>query len=88
MIIASHSMEDMAKYVDRLIVMNEGTVQYDGKAEEVFSHYRELERIGLMAPQVTYVMEGLARQGICLPCNAITVEQAVKSILSAAGKEI
>ncbi len=87
-IIASHSMEDMAKYVDRLIVMNEGTVQYDGKAEEVFSHYRELERIGLMAPQVTYVMEGLARQGICLPCNAITVEQAVKSILSAAGKEI
>lgn len=87
-IIASHSMEDMAKYVDRLIVMNEGTVQYDGKAEEVFSHYRELEHIGLMAPQVTYVMEGLARQGISLPHNAITVEQAVKSILSAAGKEI
>lgn len=87
-IIASHSMEDMAKYVERLIVMNEGTVQYDGKAEEVFSHYRELEHIGLMAPQVTYVMEGLARQGISLPHNAITVEQAVKSILSAAGKEI
>lgn len=87
-IIASHSMEDMAKYADRLIVMNEGTVQYDGKAEEVFSHYRELEHIGLMAPQVTYVMEGLARQGISLPHNAITVEQAVKSILSAAGKEI
>lgn len=87
-IIASHSMEDMAKYVDRLMVMNEGTVQYDGRPEEVFSHYRELEHIGLMAPQVTYVMEGLAGRGISLPHNAITVEQAVKSILSAAGKEI
>lgn len=87
-IIASHSMEDMAKYVDRLMVMNEGTVQYDGRPEEVFSHYRELEHIGLMAPQVTYVMEGLAGWGISLPHNAITVEQAVKSILSAAGKEI
>ncbi|MCI8792592.1 MAG: energy-coupling factor transporter ATPase [Eubacterium sp.] len=87
-IIASHSMEDMARYVDRLIVMNEGTVRYDGRAEEVFSHYRDLEKIGLMAPQVTYVMEGLAQRGISLPHNAITIEQAVDSIIRAAGKEV
>lgn len=87
-IIASHSMEDMARYVDRLIVMNEGTVRYDGSAEEVFSHYRDLEKIGLMAPQVTYVMEGLAQRGISLPHNAITIEQAVDSIIRAAGKEV
>ena len=74
--------------MNRLIVMNEGTVKYDGKVEEVFSHYRELENIGLMAPQVTYVIEGLAHRGISLPYNAITVEQAAKSILSAAGKEV
>lgn len=83
-IIASHSMEDMARYTDRLIVMNQGTVQYDGTPEEVFSHYKELETMGLMAPQVTYVIEGLARRGIALPHNAITVEQAVDSILAAA----
>ena len=87
-IIASHSMEDMARYVDRLIVMNEGTVRYDGRAEEVFSHYRDLEKIGVMAPQVTYVMEGLAQRGISLPHNAITIEQAVDSIIRAAGKEV
>lgn len=84
-IIVSHSMEDMAKYVERLIVMNQGTVAYDGTPAEVFSHYRELEKIGLMAPQVTYVMEGLAKKGVRLPHNAITVEQAVDSILKVRG---
>ena len=63
--------------------MNQGTVQYDGSPAEVFSHYKELEQIGLMAPQVTYVMEGLAKRGISLPHNAITVQEAVDSILQA-----
>ncbi len=85
-IIVSHSMEDMAKYVNRLIVMNQGTVAYDGTPAEVFSHYKELETMGLMAPQVTYVMEGLARKGILLPHNAITIEQAVDSIMQAKKK--
>lgn len=85
-IIASHSMEDMAKYVKRLIVMNEGTVQLDGRVEEVFSRHRELETMGLRAPQVTYVMEELAARGVSLPHNAVTVEQAVAGILEAAGK--
>lgn len=85
-IIASHSMEDMAKYVKRLIVMSEGTVQLDGRVEEVFSRHRELETMGLRAPQVTYVMEELAARGVSLPHNAVTVEQAVAGILEAAGK--
>lgn len=82
-IAVSHSMEDMARYADRLIVMNEGMVKYDGTPPEVFSHYRELEKIGLMAPQVTYVIEELTRAGIKLPHNAITVEQAADSIMRA-----
>lgn len=81
-ILVSHSMEDMAKYVERLVVMNQGKVQYDGTTAEVFSHYKELETIGLSAPQVTYVMEGLAKRGIPLPRNAITVQEAVDSIMA------
>lgn len=80
-ILVSHSMEDVARYVERLIVMNHGTVAFDATPGEVFSHYKELEKIGLMAPQVTYVMEGLARRGVTLPHNAITVQEAVDSIL-------
>ena len=79
-ILVSHSMEDVARYVERLIVMNHGTVAFDATPGEVFSHYKELEKIGLMAPQVTYVMEGLARRGVTLPHNAITVQEAVDSI--------
>ena len=82
-ILVSHSMEDVARYVERLIVMNHGTVAFDATPGEVFSHYKELEKIGLMAPQVTYVMEGLARRGVTRPHNAITVQEAVDSILQA-----
>ena len=82
-ILVSHSMEDVAEYVERLIVMNQGAIAYDGTPAEVFSHYRDLETMGLMAPQVTYVMEGLARRGIALPHNAITVKQAADSIMNA-----
>lgn len=85
-LVVSHSMEDMGKYAERLIVMNGGTIAYDGTPEEVFSHYRELERMGLCAPQVTYVMEGLAKRGIRLPHNAINVKQAVDAIMKCYGK--
>ena len=79
-IVVSHSMEDIGKYAKRLIVMNGGTVAYDGTPEEVFSQYKDLEKIGLRAPQVTYVMEGLAEKGIYLPHNAINVHQVVDAI--------
>ncbi len=81
-LLVSHSMEDVAEYVKRLIVMHEGSVRHDGTPEEVFSHYRELEKIGLSAPQITYVMEGLANRGIDLPHYAITVADAVETIMT------
>jgi energy-coupling factor transport system ATP-binding protein len=87
-IIVSHSMEDMARYVERLIVMDAGTIAYDGTTQEVFSHYRELEKLGLMAPQVMYVMEGLAAKGISLSGSAITVEQALASIMGAVDSNV
>lgn len=62
-ILVSHSMEDVAKYVDRLIVMNQGEVRFDGRPVEVFHHYKELEEIGLAAPQTTYLMQELKKQG-------------------------
>lgn len=80
-IIVSHSMEDMAKYVERIIVMNEGQVAFDDKPAAVFSHYRELESMGLRAPQTTYVVERLAERGIPVDTHSITVDEAKRSIL-------
>ena len=80
-ILVSHSMEDVAKYVQRMIVMNDGAVMYDGMPKEVFSHYRELEAIGLAAPQVTYLMHELKELGMDADGEAITVDEAKESIL-------
>lgn len=85
-ILVSHSMEDVARYVDRLIVMNRGSVFMDGAPSEVFKHYVELERIGLAAPQVTYVMHQLAQKGFSVNENATTVEEAKNEILAALGR--
>lgn len=82
-ILVSHSMEDVAKYVGRLIVMNHGSVLYDGTPKEVFSHYRELEEVGLAAPQVTYLMHELRKHGIPANGVATTLEEAKQSILQA-----
>lgn len=80
-ILVSHSMEDVAKYVDRLIVMNHGSVMLDGTPREVFHYYRELEEIGLAAPQVTYLMHELRKRGIPVDGEATTLEEAKDSIL-------
>ena len=82
-ILVSHSMEDVAKYVERIIVMNDGSVMFDGTPGEVFLHYKELEQVGLAAPQVTYLMHGLSEKGIPVDLNATTVEEAKNSILKA-----
>ncbi len=79
-ILVSHSMEDVARYVDRIIVMNKGQVRFDDAPEEVFRHYRELEEIGLAAPQVTYLMHDLAAAGWKVDTNATTAEEAAESI--------
>ena len=82
-ILVSHSMEDVAEYVERLIVMNEGEVMYDGAPKEVYAHYKELEAVGLAAPQVTYLMNELAGKGLPVDTGATTVKEAAQSILAA-----
>lgn len=80
-ILVSHSMEDVAKYVGRIIVMDHGMAVYDGAPKEVFSHYKELEKIGLAAPQVTYAMHALRERGIPVTTEATTVMEAGAAIL-------
>lgn len=82
-ILVSHSMEDVARYVERIIVMNQGSVLYDDEPREVFQHYRELEQVGLAAPQVTYIMQALAKKGMKVDTAATTIEEAVGEILKA-----
>ena len=82
-ILVSHSMEDVAEYVERLIVMNQGEVMYDGTPKEVYAHYKELEAVGLAAPQVTYLMNELAQKGLPVDTRATTVKEAAQSILAA-----
>ena len=82
-ILVSHSMEDVAKYVGRIIVMNQGEAMYDGTPKEVFSHYKELEKVGLAAPQVTYIMNALAEKGFNVSTDATTIEEATEEIFRA-----
>ena len=82
-ILVSHSMEDVAEYVERLIVMNQSEVMYDGTPKEVYAHYKELEAVGLAAPQVTYLMNELAQKGLPVDTGATTVKEAAQSILAA-----
>ena len=79
-ILVSHSMEDIAKYVDRIVVMNKGSKMFDSVPKEVFAHYKELEADGLAAPQVTYMMHALAEKGIPVDTQATTIEEAVETI--------
>lgn len=79
-ILVSHSMEDVARYVDRIIVMNHGQVRFDGAPGEVFHHYKELEEIGLAAPQMTYLMQALRERGADVDADVTTVEEAADEI--------
>ena len=87
-ILVSHSMEDVAKYVDRIVVMDHGCMKFDGEPKKVFEHYKELESIGLSAPQVTYVMQDLKEKGLDVDVHAITVEEAKQSILQVFGMKV
>ena len=80
-VLVSHSMEDVAKYVDRIIVMEKGSVRYDDVPKKVFEHYKDLEGIGLAAPQVTYLMQELKQIGMDVDTTVTTVEEAKKAIL-------
>lgn len=80
-VLVSHSMEDVARYVDRIIVMNKGEKMLDSTPKEVFRHYKELEEVGLAAPQVTYVMHDLKDRGFDVSPDAITIEEAADEIM-------
>ena len=80
-ILVSHSMEDMARYASRLLVMNHGKLAFDGTPREVFLHYRELEKMGLAAPQITYIVHELRENGVDLDAGLTTVDEAGKAIL-------
>ena len=82
-ILVSHSMEDVAEYVDRIIVMNDAQVMFDGAPKEVFAHYKELEAVGLAAPHVTYLMNELSQRGLDVDTSATTISEARDSILKA-----
>lgn len=82
-VLVSHSMEDIAQYVQRIVVLNKGQAAFDGAPKQVFSHYRELEQMGLAAPQIAYVMHDLKERGLPVDVEAITVEEAKDSILKA-----
>ena len=84
-LLVSHSMEDVAKYAQRLIVMNRGRVMLDGTPRQVFAHYKELEEVGLAAPQVTYLMHELKQKGLPVDVDATTMEEAKASILNVFG---
>lgn len=82
-ILVSHSMEDVAEYVDRIIVMNRGSVMYDDEPKEVFRHYKELEKVGLAAPQITYIMHALKNKGLNVNVDVTTISEATEEIIRA-----
>ncbi len=82
-LLVSHSMEDVAEYVDRIVVMNRGRVMYDDVPRAVFSHYKELEAVGLAAPQVTYILHALRDKGFDVDAAATTIGEAADTIQKA-----
>ena len=79
-VLVSHSMEDVAKYASRILVFAQGELRFDGTPREVFAHYKEMEEMGLSAPQVTYIAEALREKGFDLPKDLLTVEEAADAI--------
>lgn len=81
-VLVSHSMDDVARYVDRIMVMNDAHLVFNDVPHEVFRHVKELEEIGLAAPQITYIMQALKDRGLSVSTDALTVEEAAREILA------
>ena len=81
-VLVSHSMEDVAQYVSRIIVLDQGKVRWDDSPREVFVHVKELEEIGLAAPQVSYIMSRLREKGWDVDASVTTLDEAAKEILA------
>ena len=86
-ILVSHSMEEMARTVDRLVVINDGRIPFQGAPREVFRHGAELEAMGLGVPQMTRVFTRLKAMGADVDPSVYTIEQAKQSILDALSKQ-
>jgi len=86
-ILVSHSMEDIAKLVDRIIVMHRGSVALDGTPVSVFEHVEQLERMGLAAPQIMYIMKALRDKGLDVPTDILTVEEGAKALAALLKKQ-
>jgi energy-coupling factor transport system ATP-binding protein len=80
-ILVTHSMEDVANYVERVMVMNNGALVMDQETRSVFARYRELEEIHLAAPQVTYIMNALKEKGFSVNTDVTTVAEAKNEII-------
>ncbi|NLG04463.1 MAG: energy-coupling factor transporter ATPase [Clostridia bacterium] len=85
-VLVSHSMDDVAKYVQRIIVMNHGSIFFDDTPSEIFKHVKELEGIGLAVPEVTYLMNALKQAGIPVRSGAIRPKEAEEEILRVLGR--
>lgn len=81
-ILVSHSMDDVARYVDRIMVMGGGKLLYDDDPVKVFRHVKELEALGLAAPQITYIMKLLKERGLDVNTDCLTVKEAAQEILA------
>lgn len=86
-ILVSHSMEDVAEYVERIVVMNHGSVLYDDTPVNVFRNYRELEKVGLAAPQLKYIMSAVCARGFDVNTDVLTMDEAVLEIEAALRKK-
>ena len=80
-LLVTHSMEDAARYADRLLVISDGRLLYDDTPRQVFRHYKALESIGLAAPRMTYLMHELKAAGLPVSAEAMTVDEAYHEIL-------
>ena len=85
-ILVSHSMEDIARYVDRVIVMDKGTIRLDGPVKEVFTQRDQLIEMGLSVPQVKELSIALKGAGISIDDNIITISEAKEAIMKLMGK--
>ncbi|MDD4378121.1 MAG: energy-coupling factor transporter ATPase [Eubacteriales bacterium] len=80
-ILVSHSMEDIARLVDRIVVMYKGSVAMDGKPNEVFKNVSKLEEIGLSVPQITHMVRKLKEKGIDIDSEIFTVHAATRELV-------
>ncbi|MGN0346499.1 MAG: energy-coupling factor transporter ATPase [Lachnospiraceae bacterium] len=84
-VLVSHSMEDIAEYAKRIVVIDGGKVQYDDIPSKVFANYKHLETMGLMAPEMTYIMHELCRRGFDVDVSITTMQDAKNAILQNLG---